>query len=267
MRLCRHADWVGAVLTEPRAYANVTPTSMWQVLEVFQDATLLSRVRAVLEPAAMTNINGQMVFDPEHLKSIPLLESIYAETLRLRVYAYVSRTAGSHDLHLKQWRFPADSLLLVSTHISQMDGTIWNTRDGAHPVEDFWADRFLVYPNDPQSGPGKLESTADTARLTANAAGTPPSSEPYFTTAGTEGAWIPYGGGPRICPGRFFARHSMLGALATVVANYDVEFLVSRNDPALRPDPAFYGLGGQSPVGKVPFRIRRRPCKSPAPTA
>ena len=39
------------------------------------------------------------------------------------------------------------------------------------------------------------------------------------------GDFCPYGGGSVICPGRFFAKHEILAAVAMVVTAFDLEFV------------------------------------------
>lgn len=135
-----------------------------------------------------------------------------------------------------------------------MDSNIWNTKNGDHPVDSFWADRFLIYPNDPSSGPLKNKATKEAE---------PPSSippntikGPKFSLSGTNGVWLPYGGGPRVCVGRAFSKRAIIAASAMIVTLFEVEILA--DEKALRMDPKFYGLGGQQPMGRVSFRIKKR---------
>ena len=79
---------------------------------------------------------------------------------------------------------------------------------------------------------------------------------PQYSTAGTEGMWIPYGGGTRACPGRFYSKHVMIAACAMMVTMFDMEILAGED--ALKMNPMFYGFGGQHPIGKVAFRIRKK---------
>lgn len=138
-----------------------------------------------------------------------------------------------------------------------MDQTFWNTQNGAHPVDTFWSDRFLVYPNDPNSGRLKNPIASATSGEQTCQGGTA-GDAPTFTTGGTNGSWIPYGGGPHECPGRYFAKRAILAACAMTVTLCDVELQIANDDPALKPDLKFYGWGGQRPKGKVSFRIRKR---------
>lgn len=77
-----------------------------------------------------------------------------------------------------------------------------------------------------------------------------------FSLRGLEGVWIPFGGGPRACPGRHLARHHMLVIVAAMVMLFDIE--ITAGEHALRDSHANHGLGTLLPVGKVPFSIRRR---------
>jgi len=50
--------------------------------------------------------------------------------------------------------------------IAALDPTVWNTsrEDDPHPSSEFWADRFLVYPHDRDSGPLLRQSRSRKAR-------------------------------------------------------------------------------------------------------
>lgn len=227
---------------------------MWSALEIFKDPSLLSRARAELKTAFSPTDLFNANFSSKILVALPLFQSIYAETLRLRVRAYAVRYTGRSELQLNEWAFPKKSIILASTTPAHMDSTIWNTKNGDHPVDSFWADRFLIYPNDPSSGPLKNKATKE--------AEPPPSIPPNTTTgprfslSGTNGVWLPYGGGPRMCVGRAFSKRAIIAASAMIVTLFEVEILA--DEKALRMDPKFYGLGGQQPMGRVPFRIKKR---------
>lgn len=75
---------------------------MWSTLEIFKDSSLLSRTRAELKksfsPAALSDAH----FSSQTLVALPLFQSIYAETLRLRVRAYAARYTGRSELQLNE---------------------------------------------------------------------------------------------------------------------------------------------------------------------
>ena len=236
---------------------------MWMMLEVFKDPILLSRVRNELQ-TSFSNEDAilRMKFDSQTTRALPLLKSVYAETLRLRIQVYAVRYTGNEELKIKNWVLPKEKVVLVATGPAHMDKMFWNTKNGLYPLDKFWADRFLVYRDDPQSGPYKnavllasSQATQDDAQTNTNPAAKKEEA-PEYTIAGTEGMWIPYGGGTRSCPGRFYSKHVMIASCAMMVTMFDMEILAG--DEALKVNPLFYGFGGQHPIGKVPFRIRRK---------
>ncbi len=77
-----------------------------------------------------------------------------------------------------------------------------------------------------------------------------------FAIDDVEGSWIPYGGGPRMCPGRHFAKREIILTTAMLVTMFDCEVL--RDVRSLKMDMRGFGFGTLNAVGKVPVRMRRR---------
>lgn len=175
-------------LTLRRTVTNVVPSSMTLTSHVVRDVSLCSEVRQgladTIEPGAW------LKFDLKKLEKQPLLLSLYAETLRFGVQIHVPRTSPHRDLNIRNMLIPQNKLMLVNTWLAHTDENVWNTKAGAFPLDSFWAQRFLIDPNDPSSGPTKKRSQP--RATTESSVGT--AREPYFSTEGLEGAWIPYGG-------------------------------------------------------------------------
>ncbi|KAL2041652.1 hypothetical protein N7G274_005436 [Stereocaulon virgatum] len=199
----------------------------------------------------------------EPLCNMPLLQSMYAETLRLYTSLFTLRSAPHGGLTVCDLTIPKDELIAVDSRVSAMDSSFWNTgatstdNEGEHPINHYWAERFLVYPKDPTSGP--LRFNASKPKFPApDRSSHITGSEPHFTMDGLAGAWLPYGGGNRQCPGRNFAKYEIIRGFAIVLSMLDVELLDSDDVEPRKPDMKFYGLGTLPPKGKVPFRVRRR---------
>ncbi|TGO52383.1 hypothetical protein BCON_0142g00090 [Botryotinia convoluta] len=241
------------------ANTNLVPSAMWTTLETFKDPSVLERVRNELSGTFHDNTPiHRTAFTASQLQTLPLLQSVYAETLRLRVRAYAARYTDRKAFCIKKWFFPKKSVILVSTTEAHMDESFWNTKSGMHPIDKFWADRFLVYEGDPTSGPQKKQPHSQVQSKNMKASKSSPGQGPKFSLSGTNGSWLPYGGGARACIGQTFSKRVMLAACAIMVTKFDVEILA--DEEALVMDPKFYGLGGQRPLGKIPFKIRRRKC-------
>jgi len=226
--------------------------ALWSIIEVFKDEQLLCRVRKEIERIDFQAIAKDK--ETEKLANIPLLQSIYSELLRLRVEVQTIFSSEKEDIHLNEWRIPRGSLIVVPAGDAHRDPKVWNTRNGQHPLDRFWADRFLAYPGDPQSGPRKsLRSKSDTAEApNHHVQGT----QPRFVQSGLADSYMPFGIGERTCPGRGFARREIIMFCAFIVDQYDIELISGNRD--YETTTAFYGIGTQRPKDKIPFKIRKR---------
>jgi cytochrome P450 len=211
----------------PSANSNSIPAVFWSLYEVFRDPFLLSRIRREVDAARLPSADPNVLphYDLNVLSKLPLLQSVYAEVLRLRTAVLVTRTPERKDFSLGNWIFQKDKLVMASSYTAHHDGNIWNagTPDDPHPLNEFWAERFLIYPNEPNSGPLRhtkaqhktaTPANPNTSELPDIAEEEEKGREPKFSTDGLAGAWIPYGGGQTLCPGRHYAKQEMLGTLA-----------------------------------------------------
>ncbi len=231
----------------------------------------MARLRAEIDEA--TGITAdQESFNVNELCNKPLIQSAYAETLRLRIGIVIARTPEFEPFHLGRWLIPKDMMMLLFSRTAALNKDVWSTGgDGdPHPLEEFWAERFLVYPDKPDSGPlrkprsavrqqqqqqQQQEQQQQQPQLYQEQEGAAPAG-PRFSMSGLSGAWIPYGGGQRMCPGRHFAKQEIITTFAMLMSKYEIELLPAVRPP--KPDMRFYPLGGLPPDTNVPVRIRRR---------
>lgn len=229
------------------------------ILEVVQRLALLERVRAEIAPFMGSSSDGDMpITDLDGLCQQPLVQSIYAEVLRVHNGTVVARVPQKPDFSIAGWRFPKDQPIMVSSFNTARVPSIWNqgTPDEPHPVEDFWPERFLVDPKDPSSGPVLPHVRSVKSQGGRPEAGDELSQKPYFTFDGTNGSWLPYGGGSRMCPGRHFAKKEMIGAMAMFLTVFDVE--LAPRDGWIEHDLSYFMFGVMHPKGAVPAKLRRR---------
>jgi hypothetical protein len=212
----------------------------------------------------------------EKLLSAKLAVSMYHESLRYAVAIINVRspnhdgfripTHGSNDKE-SRWVFSRKDIFLTSSWAGQHDETFWNTGrvrlDGTpeHPVDTWWAERFLEYPGDPASGP--LRKPDPDAYRTA--VGKPPAEKTReddqratVVTAGTSGHTFPYGGGVKICPGRFFAKSEMVASAAMMLRFFEMEPVDPVAASKVGPSMTYFPFGALPPDRKVAVRIRRR---------
>lgn len=171
------------------------------------------------------------------------------------------RSPEKHDFKLGKWLFKIGDLIFACSQTAAHNKDLWNEGTDAdpHPLDEFWAERFLIYPNDLTSGPLKQRPSQDTKTSSPSTACLPLNAKPEFSMKGLAGGWVPFGGGVRICPGRFFAKNEMMASLAMLMTSYDIE-LRTPEGWKLQPDMSYYLVGALPPKGDIPVRIRRRAC-------
>lgn len=105
---------------EPSASANATANTYWCVIEVFKDKALLEAVRKEVQ-ASMLERNGDVHFDVNLLIQQPLLQAIFAESLRLRCHnMFIRKTTETIDIG--DWAVPGDHFVIA-----------WSTPSEQHP--------------------------------------------------------------------------------------------------------------------------------------
>lgn len=215
---------------------------------------LLRRVRVEAKASLCKLPSKEAHFDVDKLSGKPLLQSMFAETLRLRTMQFIVRSSDHEDFDCTGWKIPKGKLVAVDTHAAHTNKEIWSTGGigHPHPVDKFWAERFLIYSSDQNSGPLKHKAQYDSSAmdLESNDEG----KGPKFSLGGLSGAWIPFGGGRRQCPGREFAKQEIILSVAMLCSAFDIELMT---DVEPESDMEYYGLGGVRPKMKLPFKVRR----------
>lgn len=270
------------------ASSNIIATVFWYAVELIANPKLLSNIRAEVEVSIDPDPKSpESIIDIEKLSTQPYIQSAYAEVLRLRTYNLLVTTPDYDDFNFRNWIFPKEKLVAISSHTAHMDSRTWNTGSvGAeHPLGTFWAERFLSYPSDPSSGPLKPELLPrrrsilsqkqdhfqDDASIKGSKLGAMSTSaiSPQFSLKGLCGIWAPFGGGYSLCPGRHLAKKEILLSVALLMKTFDFEFVKgknawnrlrrgSRERRDIKPEMRYFGTGVLPPKEEVLVVIKRR---------
>lgn len=169
--------------------SNAIPATGWMLMHILSPTNppeLFSWVMDELKSAQQAD--GSV--DVPTLVSMPLLNSMFHETLRLYIDLLVVRqvdasaTLGPHIVS-------KDEMVMVPSWLSHRNAENFVKPGAFDPA------RFLV--EDPETG--KLK----------------------FSINGLNGKYFPFGGGHYMCPGRTFAKQEVLGSIAVLLLNFDVE--------------------------------------------
>ncbi|KAH7195106.1 cytochrome P450 [Fusarium oxysporum] len=204
-----------SLLIQYSAMANTVPAALWMIVHILLDASLLRRVRHQISFAFQSTEVGEQP-DIKKLMKDPLLNSIYYETLRLRVASTVGRTSLDDQLCLAGgWKVKAGVPIMFTGWLAGLDESCWNTGQDLsggkpqHPLEAFWAERFLDCPGSSSiSGPAK-KKRANNAYGTEDA-------RSRASVAGLRGHFFPFGGGAFRCPGETLAKQVIFASVAMI---------------------------------------------------
>lgn len=150
------------------------PVTDWALAELLQDPGLLAAIRSEAV-TAIDDVTGQL--DPRRVVSLPPLQSLYTEVMRLHVSFSVTREVrrGPIEIATGCW---AENGALVQTDsvIARLDEDVWAVE--GHPASEFWAWRHV------QVQEIQDERTGETV------------SRMRFTMRGRPTSFFPYGGLP-----------------------------------------------------------------------
>ncbi|KAH8788281.1 cytochrome P450 [Diaporthe sp. PMI_573] len=220
---------------------NVKTLSFYIIAEVFNDPALYKRMEPEFEgmitnrpsstgPGVKT-LTECLHIDIEKITSSPLLQSVYAEILRMRVSAFLSRSPAQDNTsyNLGNYALKDDGQALLLLPMAHHNPDLWKEERQKVSLEKFWSDRFL-----------DIESNGE---------------EKFSTKSLQENAWYPYGGGSFICPGKALAKQQMLAATVLFSAYFDMEML---DDGVPASDSQFLGGSVPPPVKPTRVRVRRK---------
>lgn len=113
-------------------------------MELIQDPPLFQRVRQEVEQAFVIDeqIGEHRLANAEKLLSMPLIQSVYTEVLRMHISFNATREV-LEDIYIGGYRISKGSLVQSPTQIAHYNEAVWGT-DG-HPASEFWAERHLNY--------------------------------------------------------------------------------------------------------------------------
>ncbi|KAI3322262.1 cytochrome P450 [Xylariaceae sp. AK1471] len=223
--------------------SNTIAITTWALMELIRDPDLFRTVQEeILTVCTINPDTGSRTFDVPKLLALPMLQSVYVETMRMRMSFSPMRevvapvTMGGYDLK-------KGSLVFAPNHVAHYSEAAWGAE--GHPASEFWGARHIKYVE-------KLDEHGNVVR------------EPKFELASHRNNFFPYGGGPSMCPGRFFAKQKFTTTIALLLVRFDIEFVEwthpdgSRSDRGAESDRSCAGAVAIPPDRDMKVRLKRR---------
>lgn len=89
-------------------------------MEIIRDPELFRAIREEVSQAEITDDSTGHTFDSQQLASLPLLQSIYTEALRVHVSILITRTSVE-PVTVGGYELPAGSIFQAPTHVAHFD--------------------------------------------------------------------------------------------------------------------------------------------------
>ncbi|KAH9900108.1 cytochrome P450 [Xylariomycetidae sp. FL2044] len=223
--------------------ANSVPTITWAIMELLKNPQLYQEVREeVLSMVRVDDKTGARTLDVPQLQRLPLLQAVYAETMRVHVSYTVTRDITA-PIVIDGYELEKGASVSATTILAHADEAVWNP-DGKTPSSEFNVHRHIKIVD-------KVDENGNRVRERAYAMAARPSS--YF----------PYGGGNSICPGRHVAKQHILSTLGLLLARFEIEFVEWVGPDGLKSDrepghiSAYVGILAMPPDRDARVRWRK----------
>ena len=168
--------------------ANTSPTAFWTLYHLFSDSAILKKVREAVTPLfSQRGEDGTVVWeaDVSKVREIPILRSLLHECLRHYGIGTGTRIVMEDTMLDDRYLLKKDSFIFMPNESFHSDAAAWGPT-----VKDFDAERFIRAPGQKSHHPG---------------------------------AFLGFGGGTSLCPGRFFAQNEILAMCAMMAMRFDVK--------------------------------------------
>ncbi|EXA28850.1 hypothetical protein FOVG_19569 [Fusarium oxysporum f. sp. pisi HDV247] len=148
--------------------------------------------------------------------------------------------------------------------LAGLDVSCWNTGQDLssdkpqHPLEAFWAERFLDCPGSSSiSGPAKkkrVQPARESPQRPTTHMGTE-DERSRASVAGLRGHFFPFGGGAFRCPGESLAKQVIFASVAMVLQSYDLRLIEPGEARKIEPGHRELPFGLHSFDRPVPVEI------------
>lgn len=142
------------------------------ILELAKDPALLEAVREEVATTYVTDPKtGERTFDIQRLATLPLLQSVFTETLRLRMNFNIIRQV-KEPFAVDGYTLKKGAMLQAPMMVAHYDEAVWGT--AGRPASEFWSERHIKY----------VEETDDPGNV---------SHKRTFAMAGRPSSYFPFG--------------------------------------------------------------------------
>ena len=222
----------------------MVPCVFWTLVELHRRPQF---VKALVASIDRYSPSQGATYNIHDITNLPLVDSIFAETVRLRMASIAVHTQGKTLQLDDHWIVPKDTPIVVFSHDISLNSEAWanaRSRTVEKPLEEYWAERFLVS--------GRTESKASQRGQRNDA------SALSFDMEGLESLNINIGNGQQPVLGHDYMRAVHAASLAVLVNEFEVQLCDPEIFDVVVPPVREMAYGILKPVEKIAVRIRKR---------
>lgn len=226
-----------------RLNSTTVPNIIWTLLEVLRRPELAQGLASEINhysPSQGATYNVHAVI------SSPIVQSIFSETVRLRMASIVTHTTKERLQLDDFWVAPKDTRILIFPHHLSLSTAAWTrARSGSveKPLDEYWPERFLV-----------TNRTGSEARQIQRKHAAAPS----FSMNGLEILNINMGSNVHPFLGSQCSQAIHAATLAVLFSNFEPQLCDPRLFDEVVPLPRDIAFGMLKPLDKIALRIRKR---------
>jgi hypothetical protein len=222
------------------------PSAIWTIVEILRKTDLAEHLTTIISERRSTTT---AVYDINGVAALPLIKSLQAEISRLRIAQYMTCTNETTEVAIdSEWTLPKRCNAISFSHDIAMNTKAWanaRPRTVEKPLEEFWAERFLVL-SQPSSKMQAQRKSGDRVESGAFDARNLELLAPAFADKQTFGLAGDY------------ARGMQAATLAVLLSEFEVQLCDPDVIDAAMPELRESAFGQIRPQEKIAVRIRKR---------
>ncbi|KAL7777998.1 hypothetical protein CFE70_004672 [Pyrenophora teres f. teres 0-1] len=222
--------------------ANFIPSTIWTLIEILRKPDLAEYLTSIITEYRSPKLG---TYDVNGIATLPLMKSLQEEISRLRVAQYMAYNNDSSDIVLdKRSILPKGCTAIAFSQDLALNAELWTSarpRVVEKPLEEFWAERFLVPGNQNTKVSSKQRKSKDGIETG------------QFSMEGLEQLAPAFGNEHAIGLGREYTEAMQTATLAVLLSEFEFELCDPDATDAAMPQLREVAFGTVRPKEGVTF--------------
>ncbi|KAI4934646.1 hypothetical protein J4E85_002504 [Alternaria conjuncta] len=224
---------------------ELIPCAIWTTIELLRKPYLAEQISAMVSTSKSAKAAA---YDVNGILARPLFQSLQAEVSRLRVARYTIYTITADIALDSEWTLPRNCNGISFSRDLALNTKVWakaRPRTVEKPLEEFWAERFLIPEKDTSKAHGQRKSRSSM-------------NEARFDTQDLELLVPAIGDEMAFDPASHYFRAMQAATMAVLFNEFEIQLCDPDLIDAAMPELRESAFGLVQPKEKIAVRIRKR---------